>query len=96
MASSIGATLIGGAVGVPDHAFWYGEDQARYLVACPIGAASALVAQARAAEVPALVLGTTGGDALMLPDGQSILVSALRQRHEGFLPSLMAPNRVAA
>ena len=43
-----------------------------------------VVAAAREAGVPALVLGTTGGDALMLPDEAPILVADLKARHEGF------------
>ena len=32
----------------------------------------------------------------MLPGEKSILVSALKERHEGFMPALMATKRQAA
>jgi phosphoribosylformylglycinamidine synthase len=89
MAGEIGVRLIGGAAGVPAPSFWFGEDQARYVVTIAPGEAAALMADAREAGVPALVLGTTGGDALMLPDEPAILISRLKQRHEGFMPDLM-------
>jgi phosphoribosylformylglycinamidine synthase len=96
MAGGIGATLIGGAAGLAPHAFWFGEDQARYVLAVPSDQAPGIVAAAKDAEVPVFVLGTSGGTALMLPEEESILVSALRERHEAFLPELMAARRAAA
>ena len=35
MASGIGATLDAAPDDIPAHAFWFGEDQARYLVTVP-------------------------------------------------------------
>ncbi|MDQ0474865.1 phosphoribosylformylglycinamidine synthase subunit PurL [Labrys wisconsinensis] len=96
MAGGVGVRLIGGAAGIPAHAFWFGEDQGRYVVTTTPDAAAALMAKARAAGVAALVLGTSGGDALILPDEEPILVAALKARHEGFLPTLMSGRREAA
>jgi len=83
LASGVGATLSRRG----DHAFWFGEDQARYLLA--VRDAEALLADAAAAGIPAAHLGTAGGEALVLPDGQSISVEALRATHEATLPALM-------
>ncbi len=74
---------------VPAHAFCFGEDQGRYLVTVAKPRADALLEGARAARVPALVLGETGGNALTLADGNTISLSKLRAAHEGFLPALM-------
>ena len=97
MASGIGLRLIGPAAGVAPHAFWFGEDQARYVVAVA-GATGGRRSSRRPAQagVPASVLGTTGGDALMLPGEAPILVADLTARHEGFHAGLMAPGRQAA
>ncbi len=52
LAGDTGATLT--AEG--DHAFWFGEDQARYVLA--VADAAPLLAAAQAADVPAVQLGT--------------------------------------
>jgi phosphoribosylformylglycinamidine synthase len=87
MASGIGATL---AAAAPPHAFWFGEDQARYVVTVPAGRAAAVMARAGQAGVPVRQLGTTGGDALTLGAERPILVKTLQQRFEGWLPAYMA------
>jgi len=88
MASGIGADL--DRVPLPAHAFWFGEDQARYVVTVEAGMADATMARARAAGVPARQLGFTGGDALTLQEERPILVAKLRERFEGWLPAYMA------
>ncbi len=87
MASGIGATLAAPPTGLPPHAFWFGEDQGRYVLA--VADAPALLAEAAAAGVPAIRLGRSGGGDLALPGGVSISVSALREAHEATLPALM-------
>ncbi|MBO1079834.1 phosphoribosylformylglycinamidine synthase subunit PurL [Roseomonas haemaphysalidis] len=76
------------APALPAHAFWYGEDQGRYVLAAPD--AAALLAAAQAASIPARRLGRSGGGDLVLPDGGSISLATLRDAHERFLPTLMA------
>jgi phosphoribosylformylglycinamidine synthase len=87
MAGGIGATLLPGPADIPAHAYWFGEDQSRYVLA--VTDAAALLDAARAAGVPATRLGRSGGEALVLPDGRSISVAKLRQAHEATLPALM-------
>ena len=74
---------------VPAHGFCFGEDQGRYLVTLAKPKAESLVSAARAAGVPAGILGETGGNALTLAGGNTISLSKLRAAHEGFLPALM-------
>jgi len=87
MAAGIGATLDAAA---PPHAFWFGEDQARYVVTMAAGRAADVMTRARQAGVPVRPLGTTGGDALTLGAERPILVKTLQQRFEGWLPAYMA------
>ncbi len=87
MASGTGAPLAAPPAGLPPHAFWFGEDQGRYLLA--VADAAPVLEAARAAGVPAMRLGPTGGGALVLPGGPSISVAALREAHEATLPALM-------
>src|SRR5579884_3814881 len=88
MAGGHGAALDAPPPGMPAAAWWFGEDQARYLVetADPAG----LAAAAAAAGVPARRIGRVGGAALTLPGGGAISVSTLTQANENWLPNYMA------
>jgi phosphoribosylformylglycinamidine synthase len=87
MAGEVGARLSAGPREIPGHAFWFGEDQGRYVVAVPDSAA--LIRAAETAGVAAMKLGYSGGQDLTLPDGGTISVAALRATHERFFPSWM-------
>ena len=78
---------IGVLDGIPAHAWLFGEDQARYLIAT--GDAEAVLAAAETAGVPAAEIGTSGGDAVTV-DGASIALDDLRHIHESWLPGYMA------
>ncbi len=84
LAGDVGAALLPGPDDLPPHGFWFGEDQARYLLA--VADPAALLAAAAAAGIPARPLGSTGGRDLTLPDGATISLHALRRAHERFLP----------
>jgi len=87
MAGGIGADLAL-PESLPAHAFLFGEDQARYLLVTP--APDALLAAASKADVPASIVGKTGGDALTLSNGNAISVAELRRINEAWLPAYMA------
>ncbi|HEV8390509.1 MAG TPA: phosphoribosylformylglycinamidine synthase subunit PurL [Dongiaceae bacterium] len=94
MAGNLGASLRAPEkISGPAHAFWFGEDQARYLVTVDAGAAETVMARARTAGVPVRQLGLTGGDALTLEGERPIPVARLRERFEGWLPAYMAGGR---
>jgi phosphoribosylformylglycinamidine synthase subunit PurL len=90
ISGSIGARLDNASRGTVPHAFWFGEDQGRYLVTAKQGSVDGVIAAAGHAQVPMLRLGTTGGDALTLPGERPILLSVLRNRFESWLPAYMA------
>ena len=71
----------------PLHAWLFGEDQARYLVAAP--QAAPILEASAAAGVPAAAIGRTGGDSLKLSDGRAISLADLRAVHEQWLPAYM-------
>ena len=83
MAGDTGATL----TCHEGHDFWFGEDQARYILAVPDHAA--LVAAARDAFVPARHIGRTGGLDLTLPGGNHISLQELKAAHTRFFPAWM-------
>ncbi len=87
MASHIGAVLEA-PDGVAPHAFWFGEDQARYLLTAKNS--GPVLERARAAGVPVTQIGATGGRALAVADERPLLVEELRQRSESWLPAYMA------
>ena len=73
--------------GVPSHAFLYGEDQARYLIAS--GSADDVLEAAREAGVPAVRLGYSGGAALTIKDVLSLPLADIKAAHEAWLPAYM-------
>jgi phosphoribosylformylglycinamidine synthase II len=87
MASGIGAVLEAPSA-LPAHAFWFGEDQGRYVVTAKD--ANAIVQRAKAAGVPVTRLGATGGKILAFGDERPIAVAQLRERFEAWLPAYMA------
>jgi phosphoribosylformylglycinamidine synthase len=90
MASGIGAALEAMPAGQMAHAFWFGEDQARYVVTVKETRAEHTIQQATAAGVPVARLGVTQGDALTLPGERPILIASLRARFEEWFPGYMA------
>ena len=82
-AGEVGATLRPGPDDLPPHAFWFGEDQGRYVLA--VQNADALLASG----LPLRRLGTTGGARLTLGDAVSISVGTLREAHERFFAEWM-------
>ena len=87
MASGIGATLLPAAGGGPPHAYWFGEDQGRYVLA--VADADAMLKAAKAAHVPACLIGHAGGLDLTLDGVEPISVVTLREAHERFFAEWM-------
>nr|WP_276534537.1 phosphoribosylformylglycinamidine synthase subunit PurL [Acetobacter orientalis] len=88
MASRVGCELESPTSGIRPEAFWFGEDQARYLVCVKDGAA--FCADAQKNGVPARILGRSGGSDLILPSGVTISAARLTTAHDAFFPTLMA------
>jgi phosphoribosylformylglycinamidine synthase len=88
IASGIGADL--DRPPLPAHAFWFGEDQGRYIVTVKPSLAEKTMQRARSAGIPVRQLGFTGADALTLQDEHPIALAKLRERFEGWLPAYMA------
>jgi phosphoribosylformylglycinamidine synthase len=92
MAGSLGAVLVAPPAGVPVHAFWFGEDQSRYVVTVKAADADAVTARARDAGVPVAKLGVVGGAALAIDGERAVPVVDLAAAFEGWLPVYMAGN----
>ncbi len=89
MASGRGATL-DAPDGIPAHAYWFGEDQARYLVTATPDNLAAVIEAAQVAGVAATRIGTVGGMSLTLGDETPVAVADLSTRFESWLPDYMA------
>jgi phosphoribosylformylglycinamidine synthase len=95
MASGIGADLQQAlqethAGALPPSAFWFGEDQARYVVTVRDGDAAAVLERAGSGQVPVVRIGATGGHDLLLPGERPLPVRMLSERFENWFPAYMA------
>ncbi|NPD66872.1 phosphoribosylformylglycinamidine synthase subunit PurL [Lichenicola cladoniae] len=87
MAGGTGVKLDVPQSGMPPCAFWFGEDQGRYVLAVADG--DALIEAARRGGIEGRLLGRSGGDGLTLPSGATISLARLRTTHQAFFPALM-------
>jgi phosphoribosylformylglycinamidine synthase len=90
MASGMGLTVEALSHDLPAHAFWFGEDQGRYVITVRGGDVDTLATEAAGAGVELTRLGVTGGPALTVPDEEPILVKDLKEAFESWLPAYMA------
>jgi phosphoribosylformylglycinamidine synthase len=87
LAGNVGLRIAHHPREVPGHAFWFGEDQGRYIVA--VAEAAPFIRNAEANGIPAMRIATTGGRDLTLPDRGTISMQELRAAHERFFPNWM-------
>ncbi len=88
MAGGVGAQLAPAPRGLPAHAYWFGEDQARYLLA--VQNPADILRAAASSGIPAQVVALARGTGLTLPDGTPISEATLRQAHDRFFATWMA------
>ena len=90
MASGIGARLDAAPTDIIPHAYWYGEDQARYVVTVAQDQLLSVMTKLKAVGIPCTQIGMTGGDAVAIDGEGSVQVAALDTAHEAWLPAYMA------
>jgi phosphoribosylformylglycinamidine synthase len=90
MAGNLGAMINAPFKDLPAHAFWFGEDQARYVVTVPMDKAERFLVDSVKSGVLAMLLGETGGASLTLVGSGTISVADLKGAHEAFFPDLMS------
>jgi len=90
MAGGLGAVIGHAPENLPLHAFLFGEDQGRYLLAVDPDCAADILYAAQAVGVAAVPIGFTGGTELILPGGEAISVERLKAAHESWLPTYMS------
>jgi phosphoribosylformylglycinamidine synthase II len=89
LAADLGIALDAPPQDLPAHAFWFGEDQGRYVVAS--AAPDDVLARAAAAGVPATRLGMATAECGLTLAGEVLIpLDELRSAHEAWLPRFMA------
>ena len=96
-ASGIGAEItapegIGAEITAPEgillHAWLFGEDQGRYILTT--ADPDRVLAEAVAADIPAAVIGTTGGAELAIDGAGALSLAELAEPRESWMPRFMA------
>jgi phosphoribosylformylglycinamidine synthase len=90
MAGGVGASLPECPLDLPCHAYLFGEDQARYVVAVDPDSAPDILYSASSKGLTVVIAGVTGGDLLTLPGEETISLADLKAAHESWLPDYMA------
>ena len=89
MAGDIGAQLLAAPSSTVPYAYWFGEDQARYIVTVPAADAGLVLAKMKGAGVPCARVGTTGGDAIAVAGETPVAITSLTKAFEAWLPNYM-------
>ncbi len=90
LSSGVGVTLDAPPADLPAHAFLFGEDQARYLIAASGEGARRLEEKAAEHGVTLTKIGSFGGDSVAVDGLLDVPLADLRTAHESWLPSFMA------
>jgi phosphoribosylformylglycinamidine synthase subunit PurL len=87
MAGGIGASVQADG---PEHAFFFGEDQGRYILTAPPAESAAIAEEAKRLDVPLSRIGVTGGETLRLGGAAAVALAALAEAYESWLPDYMS------
>ncbi len=90
MAGGIGATIA--AEGL-EHAFFFGEDQGRYVLTAAPAETAAIAEEAERLGVPCQRIGVTGGETLRLGGAAPVALAELSGAYERWLPDYMNPSQ---
>ena len=93
MAGGIGARVE--AEGRLAHAFFFGEDQGRYVLTAPPAESEALAEEAKRLTVPLSRIGVTGGQTLRLGGAAPLALAAMSKAYENWLPAYMSRTQGA-
>ena len=88
MAGGVGMSLARLDEDMPEHGYWFGEEQGRYVVAT--SNPGKVLAAARETGAAAAVIGRAVSDKLTVDSADPISIADLRRAHESWLPAYMA------
>jgi phosphoribosylformylglycinamidine synthase len=96
LAVALAEMAMGGGIGASveaeglSHAFFFGEDQGRYVLTAPPSERAAIAEEAKRLAVPLSRLGVTGGETLSLGKAAPVALAALVEAYENWLPDTMS------
>jgi phosphoribosylformylglycinamidine (FGAM) synthase-like enzyme len=90
IAGKIGARLDAAPEAIVSPAWWFGEDQARYIVTVPEAQLLGVLTKLKAIEVPCVQIGVTGGHDIAVANERAVHIKALEHAFESWLPAYMA------
>ncbi len=93
MAGGIGARLLAAPESIVPHAWWFGEDQARYIVTLPAEQAGLVLAKMKGAGVPCVRIGTTGSNDVAIAGEAPASIETLATAFESWFPAYMGGAR---
>ncbi|HEX9169455.1 MAG TPA: phosphoribosylformylglycinamidine synthase subunit PurL, partial [Roseiarcus sp.] len=86
LAGDIGASVEADG---PEHPFFFGEDQGRYILTAARAETAAITEEAKQRKIPLLRIGLTGGATLRLGGAAPVALAALTEAYESWLPDFM-------
>ena len=89
IAGGIGAVLDEAPEAIVPQAWWFGEDQGRYIVTVNEKDLLSVFTKLKAVEVPCVQIGLTGGQEIAVAGAGAVQVKALAQAFESWLPDYM-------
>ncbi|HXV74537.1 MAG TPA: AIR synthase related protein, partial [Sphingomonadales bacterium] len=89
LAGNMGAVIGLKTSGISLHAFLFGEDQARYLIAAPIAKEAAILEKAKAANISMVKAGAAGGGSLKISGAIDVALKPLNNAFEAWFKNYM-------
>ncbi|MGJ8564910.1 MAG: phosphoribosylformylglycinamidine synthase subunit PurL [Alphaproteobacteria bacterium] len=89
LSANVGLSMTREDKTIPLHAWLFGEDQARYLLAVDPNSVNPILSTAKSKGIPATIIGTFGGDKVTVDDVISTTVAKVKMTYDAFLPNLM-------
>ena len=94
LAGGTGARLFFPDTDVAPHAFWFGEDQGRYVLAVENKNVEPILLTCFSENIPAFRLGTSGGEHISVDQSFQISVADLSCKHETWFPDFMKSTKI--
>ena len=88
--NNIGVSLAGPPNMTKHHAWLFGEDQARYLLAVDEYSVNPIISTAKDKGMAAQIVGKIGGDRISAAGAFDVSLACLREKHEAWLPDFMS------
>jgi phosphoribosylformylglycinamidine synthase len=90
ISSGIGCKLDAAPEAIVPHAWWFGEDQARYIVTISDENLLGVLTKLKTVGVPCVQIGVTAGVEVAIAGERALHVKALEHAHEAWLPNYMS------